>query len=159
MSTPYAKQLGHDIRQWRVARGWNQQQLADAIGAARNSVSRWETGDGAPNPVQLHLLSQLMERDLRQLTVVAPEELAVVLDAMKAELDAWWRTFRVRLLAAAQGEALPAEGPLDDSDAIEATAMRALLAADQAAAAAPSTPAPPAAAPRAASGTRSRRPR
>lgn len=158
MTSQASRQFGAQLKAWRGRQRWNQQQLADAVRVTRQTISMWESGNTFPYPAQLHQLQALMGPDLQQ-PLAAPEELAVVLDDMKAELDAWWRTFRVRLLAAAQGEALPVEGPLDDSDAIEATAMRALLAADQAAAAAPSTPAPPAAARRAASGTRSRRPR
>lgn len=158
MASQASRQFGAKLKAWRGRQRWNQQQLADAVRVTRQTISMWESGNTFPYPAQLHQLQQLMGPDLQEPLAAAPEEMAAVLDAMKAELDAWYRAFRVRLLAAAQGQAPPApEGPLDDSDAIEATAMRALLEADQAAAAA--TPAPPAAPPRAASGTRSRRPR
>lgn len=150
--------FGAELRAFRARQGWDQQQLADAARVTRQTVSMWETGRTFPYPAQLHLLGQLMGRDVRELTVPASEDVVAVLDDMKAQLDAWYARARARLLAATKGVAPPQlDGLEDDSDAIEATAMRALLKADQAAAAA--TPAPPAAAPRAASGTRSRRPR
>lgn len=166
-----AVRFGEELRRWRTARGMSQADVAAAVGSARNSVSRWEVGEFLPAPVQMHRLQELMGAEFPVLLPAAqvdvlPESLQDVLAEARAALDTafrdalntWYRTYPARILAAAQGQAPPApEGPLDDSDAIEATAMRALLEADQAAAAA--TPAPPAAAPRAASGTRSRRPR
>lgn len=166
-----AVRFGEELRRWRTARGMSQADVAAAVGSARNSVSRWEVGEFLPAPVQMHRLQELMGAEFPVLLPAAqvdvlPESLQDVLAEARAALDTafrdalntWYRTYPARILAAAQGQAPPApEGPLDDSDAIEATAMRALLEADQAAAAA--TPAPPAAPPRAASGTRSRRPR
>lgn len=166
-----AVRFGEELRRWRTARGMSQADVAAAVGSARNSVSRWEVGEFLPAPVQMHRLQELMGAEFPVLLPAAqadvlPESLQDVLAEARAALDTafrdalntWYRTYPARILAAAQGQAPAAsEGPLDDSDAIEATAMRALLEADQAAAAA--TPAPPAAAPRAASGTRSRRPR
>lgn len=169
-----AVRFGEELRRWRTARDMNQSDVARLVGAARNTVSRWEVGDFLPGPVQLRRLEEVMGADFPVLLTPAqaervPEDLHEVLAEARSALDtalreafnAWYRTYPPRILAAAQGEAPPADlvpPPLeDDSDAIEATAMRALLEADQAAAAA--TPAPPAAAPRAASGTRSRRPR
>jgi len=37
-------QIGEQIRAAREAKGMDQAQLAEAVGAARETVSRWETG-------------------------------------------------------------------------------------------------------------------
>jgi len=37
-------QIGEQIRAAREAKGMDQGQLAEAVGAARETVSRWETG-------------------------------------------------------------------------------------------------------------------
>ena len=41
--------LGEHILQYRTARGWSQEDLADALEVSRQSVSKWETGASAPD--------------------------------------------------------------------------------------------------------------
>lgn len=41
--------LGDMIREAREERGWTQDELAERLGVARQTVGRWETGGGVPN--------------------------------------------------------------------------------------------------------------
>ena len=44
--------IGHRIRAWREAKGWTQQQLADAVGVTHAAVYQWELegGDSKTTP-------------------------------------------------------------------------------------------------------------
>ena len=45
----YMKTLSEQIREWRKKRGLTQEELAEKIGVAMNTVSRWEIGQSYPH--------------------------------------------------------------------------------------------------------------
>ncbi len=49
-----------ELKAWRKTRGLNQQQLADAIGTTRNTVSRWEISRHPIPPWASKMLGLLM---------------------------------------------------------------------------------------------------
>ena len=51
-------QLSENITQLRKAMGLSQEQLAEQVGVSRQSISKWETGQSAPELDKLLLLSQ-----------------------------------------------------------------------------------------------------
>ena len=50
--------MGDLIRQRRRARGWNQVELANALGIDRTYVSRWENDKFAPGPMHAEALAR-----------------------------------------------------------------------------------------------------
>lgn len=55
------------IRAARIAAGMTQQQLADALGIAQQSVARWETGEREPRVSTLKRIAAALGCDLRDL--------------------------------------------------------------------------------------------
>lgn len=55
------------IRAVRIAAGMTQQQLADALGVAQQSVTRWETGEREPRVSTLKRIAAVLGCDLRDL--------------------------------------------------------------------------------------------
>ena len=59
--------IGRYLQELRKERGLTQEQLADKMGVARRTVSRWETGNNLPDLDILIELSDLYSVDLREL--------------------------------------------------------------------------------------------
>lgn len=55
------------IRTARIAAGMTQQQLADALGVAQQSVTRWETGEREPRVSTLRRIAAVLGCDLSAL--------------------------------------------------------------------------------------------
>lgn len=55
------------IRAVRIAAGMTQQQLADALGVAQQSVTRWETGEREPRVSTLRRIAAVLGCDLSAL--------------------------------------------------------------------------------------------
>lgn len=55
------------IRAARIAAGMTQQQLADALGVAQQSVTRWETGEREPRVSTLKRIAAVLGCDLSAL--------------------------------------------------------------------------------------------
>lgn len=55
------------IRTARIAAGMTQQQLADALGIAQQSVTRWETGEREPRISTLRRIAAVLGCDLSAL--------------------------------------------------------------------------------------------
>ena len=55
------------IRAVRIAAGMTQQQLADALGVAQQSVTRWETGEREPRVSTLKRIAAVLGCDLSAL--------------------------------------------------------------------------------------------
>lgn len=55
------------IRAARIAAGMTQQQLADALGIAQQSVARWETGEREPRVSTLKRIAAALGCDLSAL--------------------------------------------------------------------------------------------
>jgi transcriptional regulator with XRE-family HTH domain len=51
--------MGERIRQVRLSWGWNQTQLAEALGTNQQTVSHWEQGRQQPTDATLHCLVML----------------------------------------------------------------------------------------------------
>lgn len=59
--------IGKLLQELRKERGFTQEQLAERMGVARRTVSRWETGSNMPDLDVLIELSDLYETDLREI--------------------------------------------------------------------------------------------
>ena len=59
--------LPSPIRAARIAAGMTQQQLADALGIAQQSVTRWETGEREPRVSTLKRIAAVLGCDLSAL--------------------------------------------------------------------------------------------
>ena len=59
--------VGKTIAALRQARGMTQQQLADALGIAQQSVARWETGEREPRVSTLRRIAAVLGCDLSAL--------------------------------------------------------------------------------------------
>ena len=59
--------IGKFIQELRKEKGLTQEQLAEQMGVARRTVSRWETGNNMPDLDILVELSDLYEVDLREI--------------------------------------------------------------------------------------------
>lgn len=61
MLTTTKRKLGQRIRQARVASGFSQEDLGDALGVTRSSVSLWEKGRSFPDEAKLEVLAQVLK--------------------------------------------------------------------------------------------------
>ncbi len=52
-NTELRKRVAQHVRQARLARGWSQERLAEALGVSVESVSRYECGKLAPDETEL----------------------------------------------------------------------------------------------------------
>jgi transcriptional regulator with XRE-family HTH domain len=55
------------LREWRENRGLTQQELADLIGTARDTISKWETGDRGALPANAKRLADVLNVEVRDL--------------------------------------------------------------------------------------------
>ena len=51
------EELGQRIQQLRKAKGFSQEELADRVGVSRQAVSKWESGQTAPDLERLLTVS------------------------------------------------------------------------------------------------------
>jgi transcriptional regulator with XRE-family HTH domain len=70
------RELGDRIRQWRLARGMNQQQLADVCGMTQSGLYRVETGQTNPQLATLQRIASALHCSVRDL-VCGKSELKV----------------------------------------------------------------------------------
>jgi transcriptional regulator with XRE-family HTH domain len=56
------------LRAWREHRGLTQQELADRIGSARDTISKWETGERGAQPANAQRLADVLNVEVRELT-------------------------------------------------------------------------------------------
>lgn len=74
---PRVTPQGNELFNAHLKRGWSQQQMAEAIGTLRGTVSRWERGESVPSPYYRQRLAQLFEK--------TPEELGFVSEGNEAK--------------------------------------------------------------------------
>ena len=60
-------EIGNRIRQYRTARGWNQEDLAEKAFVSRQTISNWENDKSYPDLQSLLLLGSLFGVSLDQL--------------------------------------------------------------------------------------------
>ena len=53
------------IQAARVQKGWTQEELADKVGFARNTIARIENGRFSPNADQLYVILEVLGLDLK----------------------------------------------------------------------------------------------
>ena len=69
--------VNHLLRRARKERTWSQAELAERIGVAKETISRWEHGASRPQPNQLRKLCEAFDRK--------PEELGYALESWQEE--------------------------------------------------------------------------
>lgn len=67
-------ELGSLICSRRKARGLTQEQLAEAVGVARQTVSKWETGETVPDAESLGKLASVLGFSVDRALGLEPEE-------------------------------------------------------------------------------------
>ena len=60
--------LGERIAELRTACGLSQNQLAKAMDVSRQAVSKWETGQSAPDALNMIRLAEILDTDIEYLT-------------------------------------------------------------------------------------------
>lgn len=75
------------VRQARAQKGWTQEQLAEALDVATETISRYEVGRFPPSLPMLSRLADALEVDLQSLLGMGPAGLTSV----EAELIEGWR--------------------------------------------------------------------
>ncbi len=66
------REIGIRIRDWRLARGWSQHQLAQAAGLSQSGVVHLEKGDTNPQLSTLREVAQAFGKSLRELMFGLP---------------------------------------------------------------------------------------
>jgi len=83
--------LGQRTADARRQRGWTQEQLAEEMGVAAVTVSRWETGQRGMSVATLASLADALGVSLGDLLDVDRELPAPERDPREQELLLWWR--------------------------------------------------------------------
>jgi len=83
--------LGQRTADARRQRGWTQEQLAEEMGVAAVTVSRWETGQRGMSVATLASLADALDVSLGDLLDVKRELPAPERDPREQELLLWWR--------------------------------------------------------------------
>lgn len=65
-SEPPPLSFAESLRRARIVAGFKPSQLADAIGTARQNVSKWERGDTIPTTANMEKLSNVLGVDVRR---------------------------------------------------------------------------------------------
>ena len=65
MSDPV--QIGERIREARQARGWTQDELAEAVGVSRSAVAQWETGRAGQVTGNLSRIAEVLDVSIEHL--------------------------------------------------------------------------------------------
>lgn len=74
--------LNEKLRQYRKARGWTQDDLAERSGFSRSSIINWESGKRAPRSVDIDKLAIVLGVQPRNLIDDAPD---IVNDVIRKE--------------------------------------------------------------------------
>ena len=84
-----ARRLGTNIAARRKARKWSQEELAERLGVASETISRFERGATLPSLVAPQRIGQILKAPITQLladTSPAPDDQAAVIAAWISEL-------------------------------------------------------------------------
>ena len=66
---------GERLTKYRKKNGYSQEALADKLGVSRQAISKWETGESAPDTDNLIALAKLYDVKIDDLLNVDPEDL------------------------------------------------------------------------------------
>jgi len=106
-------ELGARIRQWRLARGMNQQQLAEASGLTQSGLFRIEMGRTNPQLATLQQIASALECSVRELLCGkcdSDPHLAAVVQRVKRIVESGDHAARQILESALNGAELLLEG-------------------------------------------------
>lgn len=84
-----ARKLGANIAARRRARKWSQEELAERLGVASETISRFERGAALPSLLTLQRLGQMLRAPITQLLVdtsPGPDDQAAAISAWISEL-------------------------------------------------------------------------
>lgn len=98
------RKLGASISAGRKARKWSQEDLAERLGVASETISRFERGATLPSLVTLQRLGQLLKVPLAELVAessLAPEDQAAVMAGWMVGLREDQREYVVSLVKGA----------------------------------------------------------
>ena len=76
-------EIGRRIRDWRLARGWSQQQLAEAAGLSQSGVVHLEKGDTNPQLGTLREIAAALGKTLRELMLGSLPDIAAIPSALQ----------------------------------------------------------------------------
>jgi transcriptional regulator with XRE-family HTH domain len=79
-------EIGRRIRDWRLARGWSQQQLANAAGMSQSGIVHLEKGDTNPQLDTLREISAALGKTLRELMLGSIPELGNTPSALQQRI-------------------------------------------------------------------------
>src|SRR5437016_7230250 len=85
-----ARKLGANIAARRKARKWSQEDLAERLGVAPETISRFERGATLPSLVTLHQIGQVLKSSMAQLMAEsspAPDDQAAVIATWLSHLS------------------------------------------------------------------------
>ena len=85
-----ARKLGANIATRRKARKWSQAELAERLGVAPETISRFERGATLPSLVTLHRIGQVLKSPLAELMAEsspAPDDQAAVIATWLSSLS------------------------------------------------------------------------
>ena len=84
--------LGDQIHELRKKQGLSQEQLAEKIGVARQTISKWELGETAPDIKQAQMLSQIFNVSLDELLGNEKKEsVSITHDCQKKKNSIPWK--------------------------------------------------------------------
>ena len=100
-------EFSQQLIQQRKVRGLSQSELAGKVGVSRQAVSKWETGEAAPDLSKLLALANALDISLDQLcgreVSAVPPETAVPPPAAPARLRSVWRLVLLAVVLLAAG--------------------------------------------------------
>lgn len=100
-------EFSQQLLQQRKVRGLSQSELAEKVGVSRQAVSKWETGEAAPDLSKLLALANALDISLDQLcgreVSAVPPETAVPPPAAPARLRSVWRLVLLAVVLLAAG--------------------------------------------------------
>ena len=70
--------IGKNIKCFREAKGFSQEQMAERLNVTRQAVSNWECGKTQPNIDMLHNISGILEISIEELIYGTKQEKTVV---------------------------------------------------------------------------------
>lgn len=81
--------LGNEIHELRKKHNLSQEQLAEKVGVARQTISKWELGETAPDIKQAQMLSQIFNVSLDEMLYNSSKESVIITNACKKNGIPW----------------------------------------------------------------------